>query len=91
MLVQDRGIEIIGTRADIKDGVDFINRHHPDVVIINCENPELDYSHAIACMLKARLGACLVCLDLEKNQIYVYRGELKEVQRVEDLLKVIQD
>lgn len=91
LLVQNKTVDIIGMETDINCGVDFIHRHRPDVVIINCEKQDLDYGPAFVCILQERLDICVVCLDLESNQMYVYQGEQKQVHNVEDLLEVIQD
>jgi chemotaxis response regulator CheB len=89
LLVQNTSIEIIGLENDLNVGVEFIKRHKPNVVIINCENPELDIGATLVSVLQEQLGICVVCLELKGNQMYVYRGEQKQVHHLEDLFEVI--
>jgi len=84
-------IEIVSQEKDTSAAVECIQKYHPDVVIMNCDDPEFDLSPAILCILRERLGIRVIGLSLKDNKISIYRGEEQEIHQLEDLLKAILD
>ena len=91
LLSQESGIEIVRRDADVSTAVKCIQEYQPDVVIIDCDDPELDLSSVILCILRERPGICIIGLSLEHNKISVYRGEEKQIFQVADLMDIIND
>jgi len=91
LLSQETGIEIVGRGTDLSASLECVQKNSPDVVIINCDDPEPELSSVVLDILRDRLGILIVGLSLRNNQISVYRGEKKQVRQVEDLLDAIQD
>jgi len=89
LLAQEARLEIVNPEADLSTAVDCIQKHHPDVVIVNLDDPELELSPAFLCILRERLGTCVIGLSLNENCISIYRGEHKEIRQVEDLVDAI--
>lgn len=89
LLAQEPGLEIVGRDTDFDAAAEFLQACPPDVVILNCDDPEPDLSPAVLCILRKRLGISVIGLSLHDNEIYVYRGEQKQVCQVEDLLEAI--
>jgi DNA-binding NarL/FixJ family response regulator len=91
LLSQEAGIEIVSWDADLSASIDCIQRHQPDVVIVNCDDPEPELTAAVLSIFREPLGICVIGLSLQNNQISIYRGEKKQVRQVDDLLNAIQD
>lgn len=89
LLAQDPELEIVGRETDFATAAEFLQACPPDVVILNCDDPEPDLSPAVLCILRKRLEIRLIGLSLLDNRIYVYQGEEKQVCQVEDLLEAI--
>lgn len=90
LLSEHAEIEIL-KQDDITAAVECIQNRRPDVVIVNCDDPDTDFTPAVLCILRERLGISVIGLSLKDNQIFVYRGEQKEIHHVDDLLNAIQD
>jgi len=91
LLSQESGFDVVGQDAQLSSAVDSIKSLRPDVVIINCDDPEPDLSQAVVSLLQNSLGVRIIGLSLEDNKISIYRGEDKQVKQVEDLLEAIVD
>ena len=89
LLAQEARLEIVNPEKDLSSAVECIQKHHPDVVIVNLDDPELDLSPAFLCILKERLGIRVIGLSLKENCISIYHGEHKEIRQVNDLLDAI--
>jgi chemotaxis response regulator CheB len=91
LLSQESGIEIITTDKELSEAVECILKNRPDVVIINCDDPEFDLSPAVSYMLRERLGIRIIGISLRDNEISIYREEQKQIRQLEDLLSAIQE
>lgn len=91
LLSQETGFDVVGQETELSSAVDLIKSLRPDVVIINCDDPEPDLSQAVVSLLQNSLGVRIIGLSLEDNKISIYRGEYKQVRQVEDLLQAIED
>lgn len=91
LLSQEAEIEIVGQGADLSTAVECIHEHKPDVVIVNLDDPELDLSPAVRCILRERLGISIIGLSLLDNKISIYRGQEQQIQELEDLFRAIED
>jgi chemotaxis response regulator CheB len=90
LLTREADIEIIRPGSDSETSVECIETIQPDVVIIDCDDPEKEMALAIGSILQKRLGIIVIGLSLKDNKICVYRGEQKQVQQLDDLLTAIQ-
>lgn len=91
LLAQEAGFEIVGSDIDLSAPVECIHRCHPDIVIVNCDDPEPDLTPTVLCILRERLGIRVVGLSLKDNEIFIYRGEHKQVRQLDDLLDAIRN
>ncbi len=91
LLSQEEQIEIVSRDTDLSASLEGIRKSDPDVVIINCDDPDPELTAAVMDIFRDRLGICVIGLSLRNNQISIYRGEKKDVRQVEDLLKAIED
>ena len=90
LLARESEIEIIRPSSDADTSLECIQTIRPDVVIINCDDPEKELALAIGSILQKRLGIIVIGLSLKDNKICVYRGEEKEVRQLEDLLTAVR-
>jgi DNA-binding NarL/FixJ family response regulator len=90
LLAQESEFEIVGRDKGFDAAAEFLETCHPDVMILDCDDPEPDLSPAVLCVLRKRLGIRVIGLSLLDNRIYVYRGEEKQVCQLEDLLEAIE-
>lgn len=91
LLSKEVGIELVKWDAATTTAFECIRAATPDVVIVDCDDTELELSPAIRCILRERTSTSIIGLSLEHNEISVYRGEHQEIFQVADLLKVIKD
>ena len=89
LLSMESEIEIIDPTADIEAAVQCIQTDKPDIVILNCDEPEPDITPAVLCILRERLGISVISISLQDNSICIHRGERKQIQKLEDLLETI--
>lgn len=90
LLAERAEIEILNL-DDLDQAVGCIQNNRPEVVIVNCDEPDRELTPAVLCILRERMGICVISISLKDNEICAYRGEQKEIQKIEDLLKAIQD
>jgi len=91
LLSQETGIEIVSQGTNPRASLECIQRYSPDVVIINCDDPEPELTSVVLDILRDRLGICVISLSLRNNQMSIYRGEKKQICQVEDLLEAIRE
>jgi AmiR/NasT family two-component response regulator len=91
LLSREAELDIVRRETDFGDAVECIQTCRPDVVIVDCDDPELDLTPAVKCMLQERLGICIIGLSLRDSRICICRGEHKDVRQVEDLVEAILD
>jgi DNA-binding NarL/FixJ family response regulator len=90
LLSQETAFDVVPSGKDLDSVFECIQKHRPDVVVINCDDPGIDLTPAVICILRERLGCMIIGLSLRDNKISIYRGEHKEVREVTDLLEVIK-
>ena len=91
LLSHEAGIEIMSTNTDLITSLECIKKDHPDIVIVNCDDPENALSSVMLDIIRDRLGVCVIGLSLQDNQISIFRGENKQVRQVEDLLEILHE
>ena len=88
-LLAQEGVEIVGTNTEPEDALDCIEKFHPDVVIVNLDDPEPALSQTVLSILRDKQELSIIWLSLKDNIIRIYRGECKQVGQLDDLMKVI--
>jgi len=89
LLAKEEGIEIVSPEGEDVFTEDFIEKYKPDVIIVDYDDLRLDLAPAVLCMLKQRLGTCVIGLSLRDNTLSICRGDFKDIRQVEDLVKAI--
>jgi TorA maturation chaperone TorD len=89
LLRQETGLEIVGCDTDVDQAVKRIKELRPDVVIVDSDDPAVDLTPGVMCILRERSGAKVIGLNLRDNTICIYRGEQRVIKEVEDLVKAI--
>jgi DNA-binding NarL/FixJ family response regulator len=90
LLSEEEGFEIVNKAVDLDSLVETAQQVSADIVIVNCEDPGMGLPPAISCMLRERLGICLIGLSLNDNKMCIYRGENKQILEVNDLVQAIR-
>ena len=92
VLRQKCDAEIVGHEADVDTAIARIKALRPDVVIVDNERSGglTDWALVMR-LLKEQTGAKIVGLSLHDNTFSIYRGEQKELCRIEDLTKAIEN
>ena len=91
LLLQEAELEIVGQDTESSAAVACIQKFKPDVIILNLDDPEPDLSSPVLCVLRERTGVRIIGLSLKDNQICVFQGKNKEIQRLDDLFDAILD
>jgi DNA-binding NarL/FixJ family response regulator len=89
LLSMENEIEILNPDSDIEAAVQCIQSRKPDIVILNCDDPEPDINPAVLCILRERLGISVIGISLQDNSISIHRGERKQISQLGDLLEAI--
>lgn len=89
LLSMENEIEIVDPNSDIEAAVQSLQFHKPDIVILNCDDPEPDITPAVLCILRDRIGTSVIGISLKDNSISIHRGERKQISQLGDLLEVI--
>ncbi len=82
-------VEIIGASSDPAAGLKEIGRMQPDVVIAE-EDPSGDSGEALQALKAGPAEMLILGLNLENNELQVYRREQRTVADPEDLLRILQ-
>lgn len=91
LLSREEGIEIVSRDTDLSASLECIRKSDPDVIIINCDDPDPELTSAVMNILRDCLGICVIGLSLRNNQLSIYHGEKKNVRQVEDILMAIRE
>lgn len=91
LLSLEEGFEIVNKQIDLDSLVETVQEVSADVIIANCDDPEYGLPPTMSCMLRERLGICLIGLSLKDNKMCIYRGEHKQVLDVRDLMQAIRE
>jgi TorA maturation chaperone TorD len=90
LLRREMGLEIIGQEADVERAIECIRALGPDVVIFDCNDPQVDPTLAMLRIFREGLVTKVIGLNLQDNTVCIYRGEQRVVKEVEDLLEAIE-
>ena len=91
LLSQEAELEIVGQDIEPQTAVACIQKFKPDVIVLNLDDPELDLSSPVLCVLRERSSIRIIGLSLKDNQICVFQGEKKEIHELSDLFAAILD
>ncbi len=72
MVLEARGIEVVGSAADGRAGVDLVRARHPDVVLMDIRMPVLDGIAATADLTAADVPTRVLVLTTYNLDGYVY-------------------
>ncbi len=89
LLSQEAKFEIVGQDTEPSAAVECIHAFNPDVIILNLDDPELDLSSPVLCVLRERADIRIVGLSLRENTICVFQGENKQIHQLDDLFDAI--
>ena len=90
LLRREAGLDIVGREADADKALERIKEIRPDVVILDCAEPECDPTLAVMRILREGLETKVIGLNLQDNTICIYRGEQRVVKDVKDLVEAIE-
>jgi DNA-binding NarL/FixJ family response regulator len=91
LLSFEEEFEIIDNQIELDSLVEAAQEMAADVIIVNCDDPEVGLTPTMGCVLRERLGICLIGLSLNDNKMCIYRGENKQILDVQDLVEAIRD
>lgn len=89
LLSQEAELEIVGQDTEPSEAVECIQKFNPDVIILNLDDPELDLSSPVLCVMREKTAIRIVGLSLRENKICIFQGEDKQVHKLEDLFNAI--
>ncbi len=91
LLSQEEDIELVTWDKQLIDVVKCIQDNNPDALIINCDDPSQNLTPAVLCALREKYDMAIIGLSEEHNRVTVYRGEQKQILKIDDLLSVIRN
>jgi DNA-binding NarL/FixJ family response regulator len=90
LLRREVRLDIVGRETDIDRAVECIKELRPDVVIVDSGDPAGDPTPAVMRILREGVGVKVIGLNLQDNTMCIYRGELRVVKEVKDLVEAIE-
>ena len=87
LLQQEVKFEIVGQEADVEQAIKQIKKLQPDVVIVDNDDSVPGVTH----ILRASPTVKVISLDLQSNDLYVYRAKQGTAKGIEDLVEAIED
>jgi chemotaxis response regulator CheB len=91
VLSQKCDVEIVGHEADVDIAIARIRELRPDVVIVDNGLAASTDGTLVMRILQEQTGAKIVGLSLHDNSFSIYRGEQRELGRIEDLTRAIEN
>jgi DNA-binding NarL/FixJ family response regulator len=91
LLSQENSFEVIDDDIHLDNLVECVEREAVEVIIVNCDDPDWGLPSTMKCVLRERLGVCLIGLSLRDNKMCIYRGENKQLLQVQDLMDAIRE
>jgi DNA-binding NarL/FixJ family response regulator len=74
MLGNQPDMEVVGSAANGREAVQLVEKHQPDVIVIDISMPELNGIDAIQQMLPDHPNLKVVVLSIHETKPYVYRA-----------------
>jgi two-component system, NarL family, response regulator NreC len=74
MLGNQPDIEVVGSAANGREAVQLVEKHQPDVVVIDISMPELNGIDAIQQMLPHHPDLKVIVLSIHETKAYVFRA-----------------
>ena len=91
VLRQKCDVEIVGHEANVDTAIARIKELRPDVVIVDNGSAACTDGALVMRILQEQTGAKIVGLSLHDNTFSIYRGEQRELCRIEDLTRAIEN
>lgn len=94
-LIERKEIDVVGVETDGAQALESIKLLKPQIVVVEAgeEGTLVDYllHYLLPYLVRESPGSKIVGLSLAQNEIDVYYGHQRRVQRAEDLLQVISE
>ena len=84
-------VEIVGRETELEKGFQQIHELQPDVVIMESNTLTSISSTVLVKILEEAPEAKVIVLNLENDQMRVYRGEQRPAECISDLMMVIKE
>src|SRR5689334_20710361 len=88
LLCQEASLDIVGIETDLDCAMERITALQPDLVIVDASDSDATRALLMMRILKG-LGPCVVGLNLQDNNIWIYHGECRTVRDVSDFVRAI--
>jgi len=85
LLCQEAGLQVVGCEIDLDKALERIRELQPDVLVLDSDDPAPE----VLRILRQEVGTKIIGLNPEDNTMCIYRGEQREVRRIEDLVEAI--
>ncbi len=82
-------IELVDQVTDTDALSGFLEQCHPEVLLFGCSDPEHCPAPLFARSLRYGHVRRIICVHLEDNEAFVFRGERRTMEAVEDLMEAI--
>jgi DNA-binding NarL/FixJ family response regulator len=90
-LRQQTGLDIVGRESDMEKAAQCIAHLQPDVILLDVGDEARDPTAALMRFLRNGLHTQIIGVNLQDNCISFYYKDQRVMQRVGELLQVIQE
>jgi DNA-binding NarL/FixJ family response regulator len=90
LICQAIQVEIVGRETSLERVSGQLEALQPDVIIVDGSDPECDPGDVVKFVFQMGLKSKVIGINLDDNQLRIYRGEQKEAEEVADLVEAIQ-
>lgn len=85
-----RGLRVVGTETDLRQGIERIHSLHPDVVILGSDLGGPPSLSTLSSVFEASPGTVVVGLSTADNLLHVYQDNRIQVAKLEDLIQALR-
>jgi DNA-binding NarL/FixJ family response regulator len=90
LICREMEAEILGRETSFERASGQLESLSPDVIIVDASDPGCDPMEVVAVVFQMGLEAKVISININDNQLHIYRGEHKVAKETKDLVEAIQ-
>lgn len=83
-------LDVVGWEHDLGQAIQIIQETEPDIILLISTAGECPSMKIGQRLLQEGIKAAIMELDLQDNQVCIYRGEMQKVEEIADLARVVE-
>ena len=89
LLRHQQEIELVDQKTDADELPNLLELCRPDVVLFGCSDADNCPAPVFARSLREGFIGRIMCVNLQDNALYIFRGERHIIEKIEDLVEAL--